>query len=142
VADECIFCKIVKGELPTSKVAEDDRTLAILDIMPVNPGHTLVIPKTHAKDLADLPKGVGGALFMMAERVAAAQREGLSAEGVNLFLADGRVAGQVVLHVHLHVVPRYDGDGFGLSFPAGYGVKPPREELEATAAKLRGSLPR
>lgn len=110
--------------------------------MPVNAGHTLIIPKAHASHLKDLSAGDGGAVFEMAQRVAAAQRKALSAEGVNLFLADERVAGQVVLHVHLHVVPRFDGDGFSLKFPAGYGSKPPREELDAMAASLRGALPR
>lgn len=138
---DCVFCKIVKGEIPSSVVAQDDRTFTFLDIRPVNPGHTLVIPKAHAAHLADLPAGTGGALFESGRRIAAALRTcGLRCEGVNLFLADGTVAGQEVAHVHLHVVPRFEGDGFGLRFPAGYGTTPPREELEATAKKIAGAL--
>lgn len=138
---DCIFCKIVQGEIPSSVVAQDERTFAFLDIRPVNPGHTLVVPKAHAAHLADLPAGVGGAVFESARRIAAAlRRSGVRCEGVNLFLADGAVAGQEMAHVHLHVVPRFEGDGFGLTFPAGYGTTPPHEELEATAKKIAGAL--
>lgn len=139
--DDCIFCGIAKGEIPSSIVAEDDATVAFLDIRPVNPGHTLVIPKDHAAYLADLPPKAGARLFDVARKVGAALRaSGLRCEGVNLFLADGKAAGQEVFHVHLHVVPRYTGDGFGLKMPPDYGKSPPREKLEATAGKIRDAL--
>lgn len=142
MANDCIFCKIVERKVPASVVAEDERTFAFLDTTPITTGHTLVIPRIHATYLADLPEGVGGALFENAQRVAAAQRRALRAKGVNLFLADGSDAGQAVFHVHLHVIPRFPEDDFGLRYPSGYGTKEPREELDATAAKLRAVLPR
>lgn len=138
---DCVFCGILAGSVPGSRVYEDETCLAFLDIQPVNPGHTLVIPKRHAASLAELTGGEGGALFAAGQRVAAALRSsGLRCEGVNLRLADGEAAGQEVFHVHLHVIPRFAGDGFGLTFGPAYGQLPPRAELDALAEQLRGRL--
>lgn len=137
----CIFCRIVSGASPASVVFEDDDVIAFMDIRPVNEGHVLVVPKGHAEGLADLDARVGGLLFQVAQRVAGVlRRSGVRAEGVNLHLADGAVAGQEVFHVHLHVIPRYRGDGFGLRFGPGYGAPPPRAALEAVAHRLREHL--
>ena len=134
----CIFCRIVRRELPASVVAEDGDTMAFMDIRPINPGHFLVIPKAHAARLADLPTGTGGRVFEMARTLAAAlYRSGLRCEGVNLHLADGEVAGQEVFHVHVHVFPRYAGDGVGLRVGPRYGLTPDREELDRAAASIR-----
>ena len=135
---DCVFCKIVRREVPASVLAEDGDTMAFLDIRPINPGHFLVIPKAHAAHLADLPAGEGGRLFEMAGRLAPAlYRSGVKCEGVNFHLADGEVAGQEVLHVHLHVYPRYAGDGVGLRMGSRYGAMPRREELDKLAAAIR-----
>ena len=116
--------------------------MAIMDISPINTGHVLVIPLTHANDLAELEPGTGGALFKVARPVAAAIRlSTLHPDGINLLLADGEAAGQEVFHVHLHVLPRYFGDGFGHKFPPHYGCRPAREELDNVAATIRTSLP-
>jgi histidine triad (HIT) family protein len=121
---DCIFCQIVRGAAPASIVHEDEHTLAFMDIQPVTSGHLLVIPKQHAASLADLPPGSGGRLTEVAVSLAAAlRRTDLRCEGVNLFLADGEAAGQEVFHVHLHVFPRYAGDGFGLRIT--YPAQPP-----------------
>lgn len=129
--ENCIFCKILDRQLPVTMVFQDDRVAAFMDIRPVNPGHVLVIPKTHAPYLADLDPDLGGRLFQTGMRVAAAiRRSGVNAEGVNLFLADGEAAMQEVFHVHLHVIPRYSDDGFGLKFADHYYQKTPRTELE------------
>lgn len=134
----CIFCKIVRRELAASVVAEDDQTLAFLDIRPISPGHSLVVPKVHAARLADLPPGTGGRVFEMARELAGAlYRSGVKCEGVNFHLADGEVAGQEIFHVHLHVYPRYAGDGVGLRMGPRYGTMPKREELEKLAAAIR-----
>jgi diadenosine tetraphosphate (Ap4A) HIT family hydrolase len=115
--------------------------MAIMDICPVNPGHVLVIPLDHATDLAELEPGAGGALFQAAQQIAAAIRQStLNPDGINLLLADGEAAGQELLHVHLHVLPRYVGDGFGHKFPPHYGGRPGREELDSIAATIRTSL--
>jgi len=138
---DCIFCKIVRREALASIVAEDAETLAFLDIRPLTPGHTLVIPRRHAADLGELPAVLGGKVFGMAMAVAAAmRRSGLKCEGVNIYVADGRAAGQEVLHVHLHVVPRFKGDGFGLPFPPGYGRTLSAEERDNVAAKIRAAM--
>ena len=137
----CIFCRIVRGDAPASIVADRGDTLAFLDIQPINVGHTLVIPKAHAKTLADLPPGAGGRIFETARGIAAGLRtSGLPCEGVNFHLADGRVAGQEVEHVHLHVYPRFAGDGVGLRVGPRYGMRPPREDLERIARQIRAGL--
>ena len=114
-----------------------------MDIQPVNPGHVLVVPLAHAADLAALAPETGAQLMRVAQRLAAAvrgageQREsGVRCEGVNLLLADGPAAGQEVFHVHLHIIPRYAGDGFG--FRSEYHHPPARAELERVAASVRG----
>jgi histidine triad (HIT) family protein len=137
--NDCVFCGIVDGEVEHSLVYEAERALAFMDIQPVVRGHVLVIAREHAARLADLDPEDGAAMFEAGRRVAAAiPTAGLRCEGVNLFVADGEVAGQDVFHVHLHVIPRYEGDGFGLRFPPDYSVRP-REELDEAAAAIRGA---
>jgi histidine triad (HIT) family protein len=140
VAD-CIFCRIVAGDAPASVVHRDDRCLAFMDIQPVNPGHLLVVPLRHAAHLADTDAETVAHLMRVAHRLAAALRtsDGVRCEGVNLFLADGAAAMQEVFHVHLHVFPRWRGDGFGLRFGPDYVVRP-RTALDATAAAIRAAL--
>ncbi len=114
--------------------------MAFLDIRPINPGHLLVIPKAHAAHVADLLPGAGGRLFDMARDMAAALRKsGLKCEAVNFHIADGEPAGQEILHVHLHVFPRYEGDGVGLRMGPRYGTMPKREELDRIAATIRAA---
>ena len=114
---------------------------AFMDIHPVNAGHVLIVPDDHATSLADLPGDAGAQLFRTAQKIAAAlYYSGLGCEGVNLFLADGEAAGQEVFHVHLHVIPRFEGDGFGLTFGPDYANRPDREELEKAAKRIRGAL--
>jgi diadenosine tetraphosphate (Ap4A) HIT family hydrolase len=137
----CIFCRIVAGTAPASVVYQDDDVVAFMDIQPVNAGHVLVVPKRHAEGLAELDARVGGRLFQVAQRVAGALGAAdVKREGVNLHLADGAAAGQEVFHVHLHVIPRYRGDGFGLRFGQGYGTQPPRAALDALAGQIRDRL--
>ncbi len=141
VGSDCIFCKIVQRELPASIVDEDDTAIAFLDIRPITPGHLLVVPKAHAAYLVDLPSEAGGRMFEMARRVASALREsGLRCEGVNFHLADGEAAGQEIFHVHLHVFPRYAGDGVGLRVGPHYGRMPDREELDGVASAIRKAV--
>lgn len=129
-----IFADIVAGRAPSSKVYEDAEVLAFMDIRPMTPGHLLVIPKVAARSLAELDPAVGGKLFQIGQRLAAALRESeVACDGVNLFLADGEVAGQEVFHVHLHVIPRTPGDGFGLRFRA---TGPTRADLDYLAASI------
>lgn len=138
---DCVFCKLLSGELEVSFVHHDDLCSAFMDIQPVNPGHVLVVPNRHASYLADLQQEEGAQLFRVAQQVAAALRKsGLKCEGVNFFLADGVAAGQEVFHVHLHVLPRYTGDGFGLKLPPNYHQLPAREQLNQIAYDIRLAL--
>ena len=137
----CVFCDILAGKLPSSIVSQDDVCFAFMDIRPVNPGHVLVIPTYHAPSLAELDEASGAQLFNVAQHIAQALRNsGLKCEGINLFLADGAVAGQEVFHVHLHVFPRYTSDGFGLRFGPDYGNQPTRTELDAIANRICEAL--
>ena len=137
----CVFCRILAGELPGTFVYRDDRCAAFMDIKPVTPGHLLVIPLNHATHLADLDPAAAAHLMEVGHRLAGALRgSGLRCEGVNFFLADGEAAGQEVFHVHLHVLPRFQGDGFGLRFGPDY-VERPRADLERSAGSIRGAIP-
>lgn len=139
--NDCIFCKILSGELEVSMIYQDDCCTAFLDHQPVNPGHTLVVPNRHASNLAELDEEDGARMFRVAQRLAAALRKsGVKCEGVNLKLADGEVAGQEVFHAHLHVIPRYVGDGFGLRFGPHYGNRPERRKLNEIADSVRNAL--
>jgi histidine triad (HIT) family protein len=134
----CVFCDIVAGRGPASVVHSDETVLAFLDIRPLTAGHLLVIPRAHAGYLADLDPALGGHMFGVAQRMAAAlRRSGLPCDGVNLFLADGAAAFQEVFHVHLHVIPRTAGDGFRIR---AKWRRPARAELDSVAAQVRDGL--
>ena len=138
---DCIFCKIIRREAPASIVLEEDATLAFLDIRPMTPGHTLVVPKSHASYLEDMKDGSVGPILETARKIAAAlRRSGLKCEAVNLYLANGKEAGQEVFHVHMHVIPRFRGDGFGIRVRPDYGRVAAREEVEAIATKIRDAI--
>ena len=134
---DCVFCKIVAGQIPSTKVHEDELTLAFMDIGEVNPGHVLVAVKPHVENIFGLDDTLAAAVFQTAARVARAVKKAYSPEGVTLYQANGSAAGQTVYHFHLHLVPRYRGDGMHLTWPAN---NPPREQLESNAAKLRTAL--
>jgi histidine triad (HIT) family protein len=134
-----VFCAIVHGDAERSLVHEDDDLLVMMDIQPVNPGHALVLPKPHARRLADLDDPAVAGLFLAAVKTAAALRKSdVCCEGVNLFLADGEAAGQDVDHVHVHVVPRFEGDPFRIEREGGWEQRP-RAELDDAARSLRSA---
>jgi histidine triad (HIT) family protein len=115
MADNCVFCKIVRGELPSFKVYEDDKTLAFLDIHPVSPGHTLVVPKAEtARNIFDVTPEDWGATTETARKVAHAVEKAMRADGVNIMMNNRPHAGQVVDHPHIHIIPRYKGDGLSM----------------------------
>jgi len=137
---DCLFCGIVAGEVESSRVYEDAHVVAFMDIRPVTRGHTLVVPRRHAAYLGELDPEDGAHVFRASMAVAAAiRRSPIRSEGVNLHLADGEAAGQDVFHVHLHVLPRFAGDGFGLRFPPDYRVRE-RAELDEAADLIRSAL--
>ncbi len=111
---DCIFCKIVAGELPSTIVDEDERTISFMDIAPATRGHALVIPREHSADLLNVEPDDLAAVSLAAKRLAGRAKQRLAADGVNLLNACGAVAFQTVFHFHVHVIPRYEGDGLRL----------------------------
>ena len=137
---ECIICELLAGNEPASFVYRDNDCAAFMDIQPVNPGHILIAPNKHVPLTGDLDAEAAAHLMLIAHMLTAALVEsGLRCEGVNLFLADGEAAGQDVFHVHLHLFPRYRGDGFGLHFGPGY-IRRERVELDEAAGQIRQAL--
>ncbi len=137
---DCSFCRIARGEAERSVVYEDDAVVVIMDIQPVNPGHSLVLPRRHGALLADLEEQTTARLFVTAVHTAAALRASpIQCEGVNLFVADGAAAGQEVDHVHVHVLPRFAGDPFRVSREGGPSKPQSRADLDALADQLRGA---
>jgi len=141
MAADCVFCEIVAGRAPASVVHRDDDVIAFMDIQPVNEGHALVVPRQHAALVGALDGRSAAALWSIGLRIAdALRRSGLRCEGVDFLVADGEAAGQEVQHVHLHVLPRWNGDGFGFRFPPHYTQRPQREQLDEAAARIRQAL--
>jgi histidine triad (HIT) family protein len=133
---DCVFCEILKGDSPASFTYQDDTVVAFMDVQPITHGHMLVVPRVHAVLMSDLDETISMRAFRVARKLAAAVRSTLGASGVNLFVADGEVAFQDVPHFHVHVIPRYPKDGFGLTFPRTYDKPPGRAQLDAIAAAI------
>jgi histidine triad (HIT) family protein len=131
---DCLFCKIVAGELPSTVVAEDERTVAFMDINPATRGHALVVPRRHATDLLEVGEDDLAACAAAARRLAARGKEVLGADGVNLLNSCGAAAWQTVFHFHMHVIPRYADDLLRLPWVPGPGDG---DEIAAAAAALR-----
>ena len=133
---DCLFCKIVAGEIPGTIVAEDERTVSFMDINPATRGHALVVPRRHAVDLGELDGDDLAACAEAARRLARKAREALGAEGVNLLNSWGQAAWQTVFHFHLHVIPRYADDPLQLPWKPAPGDE---DEIAAAAQALRGA---
>jgi histidine triad (HIT) family protein len=114
MAEDCIFCKIVNGEIPCARVHETDGVLAFLDIQPISPGHALVIPKAHHGQLWDVPGALSEELFQALKTVGRAVMDATGAQGLNIGMNNYPAAGQLVMHAHFHLVPRFEGDGMEL----------------------------
>src|SRR3989344_1406990 len=110
--NDCLFCKIIAGEIPAQEVYEDDTVIAFLDIHPVNIGHTLVIPKEHSVNLYDTPDETLAHTMVIVKKLSVAVKEATGADGINIEMNNEPVAGQIIFHPHLHIVPRFSGDGF------------------------------
>jgi histidine triad (HIT) family protein len=134
---DCVFCKILDGQIPSTPVYEDERTFCFMDINPINDGHCLVVGRTHAVTLFDVPEADLQAVITTAQRVARALRAALAPEGLNLLQANGAAAFQSVPHFHLHLIPRWKGDGKGFDWKL---VPGDRERIQATAEKIRAAF--
>jgi len=135
--ENCIFCKIIAGEIPAAKIYEDDAVLAFLDINPVNIGHALVIPKRHFENLYDTPDELLAKMISAAKKISLAIKSAMHAGGINIEMNNERAAGQLVGHAHLHVVPRFENDGF-THWKGRRGYE--EGEKETVADKLKEAL--
>ena len=125
--DNCIFCKIANGIIPSATIYEDDDFRAILDIAPAHKGHTIILPKKHADNLFELPDDIAAKVLPLAGKIGGRIKEKLHCDGLNLVQNNGEVAGQTVMHFHMHVIPRYENDGQSILWKPG---SPSQEELE------------
>ena len=133
----CIFCRIAQKQIPASLVYEDEKVMAFLDIRPLNEGHTLVIPKEHYENIFDIPEQLITYLHGIVKRIAIAVEKATKADGISIIQQNGKAAGQEVFHLHVHVVPRYEGQ----KLPSFSDIKEAdREKLSQTAAKIRKYL--
>jgi len=133
----CVFCRLVRGEIPATVVLEDEQTLVFMDIGSVNPGHVLVAAKPHVENLQGMDEALAGAMFRSAARAAKAIDKVYKPAGISVYQANGAAAGQTVFHAHIHVLPRWENDGLTFTWPV---KNPSREELDRVAAQLRGAL--
>jgi histidine triad (HIT) family protein len=134
---DCVFCKIVARQIPATLVDEDEHTLAFMDIGQVNPGHVLVAVKKHVQDIFALDETQAAAVFRAAARVSRAIRDAFSPQGLSVYQANGKAAGQTVFHFHVHLVPRQERDGMELTWPV---KNPPRDKLVDYAERIRAKL--
>ena len=135
--ESCIFCRMARKQAPVSCVYEDEKVMAFLDVRPLNEGHTLVIPKEHYETIFEIPEQLITYLHRIVKRVALAVEKATKADGISIFQQNGKAAGQEVFHLHVHVVPRYEGQKL-----ARFGEisEADREKLDQAAAKIRQHL--
>lgn len=135
VKDDCIFCKIANGQIPSETLYEDEVFRVILDLGPATRGHALILPKEHAENLFELPEETAAKALVVAKKIAVDMLEKLHCDGLNLVQNNGATAGQTVPHFHIHVIPRYRDDGQTINWVPG---KSTREELEAVKKEIAG----
>lgn len=129
--DTCIFCKIAGGEIPSATLYEDDDFRVILDLGPASKGHALILPKEHYANLYEIPDELAAKAMKLAKKMASAMTKALGCDGFNLVQNNGEVAGQTVFHFHMHLIPRYEGDGAGITWNPGTLTDEVRDEVVA-----------
>ena len=139
MSDSCVFCMILDGTIPSIRIHEDDTTLAFMDIHPVQPGHALVIPKAHHPNLFEAPPEVVATTARTAARIGGAIQRALNPPGMNLLQCNGEAAGQSVMHLHMHLIPRAMNDGMTMNWDL---VKGDLDAIEAIAERIRAELAR
>lgn len=127
--ENCIFCKIANGEIPSATLYEDEAFRVILDLGPASKGHALILPKTHAADIYELPEETAGKAMILAKHMAEKMNQALNCDGFNIVQNNGEVAGQTVFHFHMHLIPRYKGDTVGLTWKPGELTDSDKEEI-------------
>src|SRR3990167_4809113 len=131
---QCLFCSLIEGSIDSYKIYEDDKLLGVLDINPANPGHTILFPKKHFQFLGELDNELNGHMFNVANKISSKMVEKLKAEGVTIYVANGFGAGQIVPHISVHIIPRYNDDGIKIEFK---GKKVDNESLKKIAEELK-----
>lgn len=134
--DDCVFCKIIKGEIPSAKLYEDENVFVFLDIGPINKGHTIVVPKEHHETLTDMPDELAGEVTKAVKKIAIAIKKAMDIEGYNIQQNNGKTSGQLVPHYHVHIIPRLENDGFK-HWPQG---KYEEGEMDKVKDKITQSL--
>ena len=129
MSENCIFCKIANGEIPSATLYEDEDFRVILDLGPASKGHALILPKEHAANIFELPDDLAAKAIVLAKKIATTLKEGLHADGVNIVQNNGEVAGQTVFHFHLHMIPRYKDDNVGLGWKMGELTDEDKEDI-------------
>ncbi len=129
MSDNCIFCKIANGEIPSATLYEDENFRVILDLGPASKGHALILPKKHAANLFELPDETASKAIVLAKKIAATLQEGLHADGVNLVQNNGEAAGQTVFHFHIHIIPRYKNDTVNVTWKPGKLTEEDKAEI-------------
>ncbi|MCF0133313.1 MAG: HIT family protein [Blautia sp.] len=127
--DDCIFCRIANGEIPSATLFEDDDFRVILDLGPATKGHALILPKQHYANIYELPEELASKAILLAKKMAEAMSEGLEADGFNIVQNNGEAAGQTVFHFHMHLIPRYEKDGAGIGWKPGKLTDEIKEEI-------------
>ena len=135
VKEDCIFCKIANGQIPSKTLYEDEDFRVILDLGPATEGHALILPKEHAANLFELSEEQASKALLVAQKIAVRMKNTLGCDGLNLVQNNGEAAGQTVSHFHIHVIPRYENDGQNINWVPG---SPSQEELEAVCQKITG----
>ncbi len=135
---DCVFCKIINGEIPSEKVYENDKVYAFMDINPLNDGHVLIVPKSHAGTIHEIGEDDFLAVMSATHKLAAAVRKALNPDGINLMQLNGKAANQVVPHLHVHIVPRWSGDGLTIS--QWEIVSGNLEKVKSVAEQIKNSL--
>ncbi|MCO4792416.1 MAG: HIT family protein [Bacteriovoracaceae bacterium] len=139
--DDCIFCKILRGEIEATFVHKGEKASAIMDLFPLNQGHVLVIPNDHSQWFSDIDPETVGEMFKLGQRVLKAiKKSDIKSDAANLFLSDGKIAGQEVMHSHLHIAPRFKEDGYRMGFSGGSPSERTREKLTETAEIIKQNL--
>ena len=133
--DNCIFCKIANGEIPSKTIYEDEKFRVILDLAPATKGHALILPKNHHKNLLELPDETAAEVFVLAKKLVTQMKDKLNCDGFNIVQNNEEVAGQTVFHFHMHLIPRYTDDNQKISWNP---VEPGQEELEAVRQQIIG----
>lgn len=135
--EDCLFCKIAKGKIPSATIYEDAHCTVFLDVNPATKGHCLIVPKEHFDNIYELDGETAGRIFSLATCIARALKDALGCDGLNIVQNNGEIAGQTVMHFHLHLIPRYEGDGVDLTWPQ-HEISD--EELAALKKSIRSAI--